>query len=194
MARRPRLGIKADRKKKTWTSASLSTGLLVLTFALFLILFISLLLLKYVVGRGNGFSLLSRNPYTWVYGPTALLIIITSMWRQIDYHCKALRPWEELQKGPAPADRTLLLDLVSPLQVVSFFNAVTKSHFPVVVTISGFLILKLITIASTALLDIAIVGVGPIDATLQYTSQINNATIYNSDRKALPLFHLLYHI
>jgi Protein of unknown function (DUF3433) len=182
MARRPRVGVKADRRHKRWMPASLSTASLALTFALFLSLLVSLLLLKYAVNSGNGFVLLSRNPYTWVYGPTALLVIITSIWRQIDYHCKALRPWEELQKGPAPADRTLLLDLVSPLQVVSFFNAVTKRHLPVVVTISGFVILKLITIASTGLLDIATVGVGPIDATLQYTSQINNATIYNYDR------------
>jgi Protein of unknown function (DUF3433) len=187
MARRPRLGIQADQREKRWTPASLSTLSLALTFALFLSLLISLSLLKYGVNRGNGFVLLSRNPYTWVYGPTALLIIITSIWRQVDYHCKALRPWEELQKGPAPADRTLLLDLVSPLQVVSFFNAVTKSHFPVGVTISGFLILKLITIASTGLLDVATIGVGPIDAILQYTSQINNATIYNGYQKGLPI-------
>jgi Protein of unknown function (DUF3433) len=187
MARRPRVGVKADRRQKRWMPASLSTVSLALTFALFLSLLISLLLLKYAVNSGNGFVLLSRNPYTWVYGPTALLIIITSIWRQIDYHCKALRPWEELQKGPAPADRTLLLDLVSPLQVVSFFNSVTKSHFPVVVTISGFVILKMITIASTGLLDIATVGVGPIDATLQYTSQINNATLYSGYGRGYPI-------
>jgi Protein of unknown function (DUF3433) len=137
MARQPRLGIKANRREKRWTPASLSTLSLALTFALFVSLLISLLLLKYAVNRGNGFVLLSRNPYTWVYGPTALLVIVTSIWRQVDYHCKALRPWEGLQKGPAPAERTLLLDLVSPLQPVSFFNAVTKSHLPVVVTISG---------------------------------------------------------
>lgn len=164
MAFRTRIGIKAGRPEKRWTPASLSTPSLAVAFALFLSLLIGLLLVKYVVNHGSGFVLLSRNPYTWVYGPTALLVIITSLWRQVDYHCKALRPWSELQKAPADADRTLLLDLVSPFQLVSVVNAATKRHNFVALTITGFLIVKSVTIASTGLLDLATAVVGPIDA------------------------------
>jgi Protein of unknown function (DUF3433) len=188
MAFQTKIGIKAGRTEKRtekrWTPASPSTPSLAVAFALFLSLLIGLLLLRYIVNHGSGLFLLSRNPYTWVYGPTALLVIVTSFWRQVDYHCKALRPWSELQEGPADADRTLLLDLVSPFQLVSLFNAATKRHYSVTLTITGFLILKVVTIASTGLLDLATVAVGPIDVRLQYTNQTNNATIYGGIRRS----------
>ena len=39
----------------------------------------------------------------------------------------------------------------------------------------------------TGLLNVATIGVGPTNAILHYTSQINNATIYNGYQKGLPI-------
>lgn len=31
--------------------------------------------------------------YLWTYGPTALLVVVTVLWRQVDYVVKHLQPW-----------------------------------------------------------------------------------------------------
>jgi hypothetical protein len=58
----------------------------------------------------NGFALISTNHYSWTYGPTAVLVLVVAVWRQVDYHCKALAPWRALQRGGARAADSLLLD------------------------------------------------------------------------------------
>ncbi|MBA7489607.1 hypothetical protein ES702_00141 [subsurface metagenome] len=93
----------------------------------------------------------SSLSYFWVYGPTAFFIILTALWRQVDYASKCIQPWAEMAKGPAPASRSLLLDYVTPLLVKSLWKAIWYRHFNVAATISVFVLIKLITILSTGL-------------------------------------------
>lgn len=51
-------------------------------------------------------------------------------------------PWEELKTGPSPADKTLLLDYISPILPVGFWIAIRNRHWAVVMSMLGqFLIL-----------------------------------------------------
>ena len=128
----------------------------------------------------NGFALISTNHYSWTYGPTAVLVLVVSVWRQVDYHCKALAPWRALQQGGARAADSLLLDYVSPFLPIALYRALSKRHWTISATISGFILLKLITIASTGLLSLAptkitlpksrLVGVTQLDGLLVNTS------------------------
>ncbi|KAL2421635.1 hypothetical protein ABEF95_007855 [Exophiala dermatitidis] len=149
----------------------LRTGFLVLTLLLFGALVSALLLLLFLSRKEDGLALLTTNHFSWTYGPTAVLIFIVAIWRQIDFHCKALTPWSELRQGNAQASKSILLDYISPLQVVSFYTALRNKHIAVVASISGFFCLKLITLASTGLL---------FPATASLPSQAINLTVQTS--------------
>lgn len=126
-----------------WIPFWLSKIVLICFLLLFASLLISLLLVWYSNVQRNGFYVApATSPYTWTYGPTAVLVIVISMWRMVDFHCKSLTPWDELRRGPIGASRSLLLDYLSPFQLSSLMKALLKGHIAVVSTILGFIILK----------------------------------------------------
>ncbi|RBR26781.1 uncharacterized protein FIESC28_00362 [Fusarium coffeatum] len=124
--------------------------------AVFLLVFIicatSLIILNSVITSRNGLSLtISSSPYSWTYGPTAILIVVLSFWRRIDYYYKVRQPWHELLAGPSSSKNSLLLDYISSFQVVSLWQAVRRRHFPVAASIGGFFLIKFIILISTTL-------------------------------------------
>jgi hypothetical protein len=137
---------------KHWNPIWLSRASLFAFAALYGLLALALILLWYFSDRVHGFPLLITNHYAWTYGPTAVLVIIVSLWRQVDFWCKGLLPWHKLKQGDAPADISLALDHISPILPTVFYRAVRFRHTPVIITVIGFALLKGITIASTALL------------------------------------------
>lgn len=111
--------------------------------ALFLALVVTLVLLWHFSNTFNGFHLSSSvTYYAWTYAPVAFMIVVVSLWRQVDYYLKLLAPWDELRKGPVSASHSLLVDYVSPLNVVSFLSAFKRGYIPVVMSIIVFFSLK----------------------------------------------------
>jgi hypothetical protein len=130
---------------RLWTPIWLCKAPLIGFTILNIAFLVVLLILWYVSKKENGLPISpSTNHYVWTYGPTAVLVTVVAFWRQVDYYCKALLPWKEMQQGYADASRTLLLDYLSPFQVVAFWKALHQGHVVIVVTIAGFWILKLI--------------------------------------------------
>ncbi|KAI6093218.1 hypothetical protein F4821DRAFT_266644 [Hypoxylon rubiginosum] len=142
--------------QKFWTSAWIYKSTLLGFFMLFTCLWIALILLMHYNNQQNGFSLaLSSSHYTWTYGPTVILTIVISLWRQVDYHCKSSQPWSEMKRGPAIPSKT----------PTSLWRALKNRHFAVVLSILGFMILQGIIVASTTLLNpssTSLTGVFPI--------------------------------
>ncbi|KAF5554140.1 hypothetical protein FMEXI_2124 [Fusarium mexicanum] len=130
----------------------LSKYALVIFALIFAALAASLITLKCVSDTKDGFPLhFSSNEYSWTYGPTAVLIIVLSFWRRVDYYYKAAEPWRELQSGPVLGSRSLLLDYVSPFQLQSVYRAFKFRHYRVFATIISFFLLKSIILVSTTL-------------------------------------------
>ncbi|KAJ4138426.1 hypothetical protein NW768_002257 [Fusarium equiseti] len=124
--------------------------------AIFLLVFVlcatSLIILDSVITSRNGLALtISSSSYSWTYGPTAILIVVLSFWRRIDYYYKVREPWHELLAGPSPSKNALLLDYITSFQVVSITEAVKRRHFPVAASIGGFFLIKFIILISTTL-------------------------------------------
>lgn len=139
--------LEQSAKKSTWLS-----GLSLLLFALLVgILASTLIIVWYFDTKENGFTVVINNRYSLTYGPTAILVSVVAIWRQVDYHFKAATPWVVLHQGRASGKNSVLLDYVSPILATSFWRALRNRHFGIAVTISGFLLLKLITLASTGL-------------------------------------------
>lgn len=104
---------------------------------------VSLVVLHYVIRAQDGLPLkISSSQYSWTYGPTAVLVIILSLWRRIDYYYKSTQPWTELQSGPVSASKSLLLDYISPFQLQSMYRALKVGHYRVFATIFSFFLLK----------------------------------------------------
>ncbi|KAF5630113.1 hypothetical protein F52700_7471 [Fusarium sp. NRRL 52700] len=159
-----------------------------LIFALvFVTLAASLIALKCVSDSRDGFPLnFSSSEYSWTYGPTAVLIIVLSFWRRVDYYYKATQPWRELQSGPVIGSKSLLLDYVSPLQVQSVYRAFKYGHYRVFATILSFFLLKGIILVSTTLFVVQHPShAEPVDIT--YENTFDAASIWASFD--LPLFY-----
>ena len=83
-----------------------STSALVLLLFIFLSCAASLIAVDRVIASQDGLPLsVSSNPYSWTYGPTAILIVILSLWRRLDYHFKLREPWRELLAGPLSGEK-----------------------------------------------------------------------------------------
>ena len=130
--------------------------LVLLVFAvLFLLFFMSLQIIwSWSQGHQGIATSDDSKHYLWTFGPTAILVFVTVGWRQVDYAAKSLQPWAEMAKGPATADKSLLLDYVTPFQAVALTRAVRNRHFMVASTITVFFLLKVLTIVSTGLFSL----------------------------------------
>ena len=62
----------------------LCAGTLLFTTLLFLFLGVTLLLVWHYDIAQDGFTLVTNNRYSWTYGPTAILVFVVAIWRQID--------------------------------------------------------------------------------------------------------------
>lgn len=139
-------------KKATRAPFWLSMAALVGFGLVFVACAASLVTIDRVVAAQDGLRLtLSSSSLSWTYGPTAFLVIILSFWRRIDYYYKSLQPWLELRAGPASANRSVLLDYISPFQGISVMQAMKNRHYSVAATIFSFFLLKLLILISTTL-------------------------------------------
>jgi Protein of unknown function (DUF3433) len=83
-----------------WSPKWLHRRTLLVFMALFAAFDASLIALWRSNKAQNGFRLtLSSNHYAWTYGPTAVLVVVLGLWRQVDYYCKILQPWQEMRRG-----------------------------------------------------------------------------------------------
>ncbi|KIW14529.1 hypothetical protein PV08_07313 [Exophiala spinifera] len=162
-----------------WNSLWLSTTVLSAVTGLYALLIVVLLFIWNYINRNAGIPLITSDHYSWTYGPTALLVIVVAVWRQVDYHCKAIAPWATLSQEPLKGSSNILLDYVSPIQVFSLYKSVSGKHHTVTAGILGFILLKLIVVLSTGLFVAAPKLILQADVDLvQYTTF--NGSLFNS--------------
>ncbi|KAM0431010.1 hypothetical protein ACHAPT_005647 [Fusarium lateritium] len=140
-------------RQHMWTPMWLSKTVLLIFALAFVCMMLATGLLYHFSKANNGISTQKEtNHYGWKYGPTALLVVVGALWKQVDHHNKMLVPWKELQQGPAPADKSLLLDYVSPLVPNALWKAIKNRHWAVALSIAGHLLILGTTVFSTGLL------------------------------------------
>ncbi|KIY03779.1 uncharacterized protein Z520_00470 [Fonsecaea multimorphosa CBS 102226] len=125
-------------------------GLFALVFAGFLI---ALILLWHFDEQNDGFHIdQGTNHYAWAYTPTVIVVVVVAAWRMVDHHSKLAMPYDALQDGPIKPSESLLVDYISNFQLVSLLEAFKNSHFAVIASITGFMLLKVVTVFATGLL------------------------------------------
>ncbi|PIA94427.1 hypothetical protein CB0940_08954 [Cercospora beticola] len=180
-----------------WSSFWLRKTTLISFAALFVALAASLIILWLANRSQDGFQVsYIQNHYAWTYGPTAVMVIVVSLWRQVDYYCKILQPWKELQRGPATAERSLLLDYIGPINLATLIQALRSMRWPVFCSVAGFTLLKLMALLSTGLLVLSPVTTSH-GVSVQMTNTFNASEMWrpfydiSSNFGATPVFQYL---
>ena len=70
-------------------------------------------------------------------------------------------PWIRLSKGPAKAEKTLLLDYLNMLQPVAVVRGVQNRDFAVACTSAVTLLLRILIVLSTGLITLSLVTGAP---------------------------------
>ena len=152
-----------NEKRTGWHSSSgslwLSEVALCLFGALMIAMISALILLYHLSNSENGFSVgTTSNPYTWRYGPVAVLTIVAALWHQVDYQCKIAAPWLHMQTSVSTARKSMLLDYVSPWLPVAIFRAIMGKDWQVAAGGSAYGLLKIVILLSTGLLAVQEAG------------------------------------
>ncbi|KAH6603635.1 hypothetical protein Trco_008410 [Trichoderma cornu-damae] len=136
-----------------WEPIWLSRAALVAFSIAFLLMLLATALLYRFSELYNGIGVQREaNHYAWKYGPTAVLVVVGALWRQVDFANKILAPWEELGMGSSSAEKTLLLDYISPLLPIGLWMAIKNGHWAVAMSTIGQLLILGTTVFSTGLL------------------------------------------
>ncbi|KAI1120749.1 hypothetical protein F5Y10DRAFT_289328 [Nemania abortiva] len=139
--------------ERLWISPWLRKVTLVTFAGAFTAMWATLIILWRYTLQKDGFAItLSTNHYSWTYGPTAILTVISTLWRRVDYHCKLTQPWKEMKRGPVDSSKSLLLDYISPIQVTTFYKAVRNRHWETTLSVLVYALLKVAMLLSTGLL------------------------------------------
>ncbi|TRX91062.1 hypothetical protein FHL15_008044 [Xylaria flabelliformis] len=137
---------------KMWNSIWLQTSVLASFIVLFIALFLVTIILYHFSEANYGLSTQSAaRELGWRYGPTAFLTIILSLWVQVDYSNKILTPWREMRQGQTTADRSVLLEYISPFMMVVLWRSIRQRYWVVTASITGILLIQLATVFSTGL-------------------------------------------
>lgn len=87
-------------------------------------------------------------------------------------------PWSALQRTPQRCEKSLFLDYVDPMNVVSLVQSFRRSHMFVTVAIAAALTVQLMVVLSSGLFEAITVTVvyddGSVTATELFTGDYNN--------------------
>ena len=173
--------VSAEIRRRHWRPLSLRIWWLIFLFLFFTVLWTSLLIVWHFSRKEDGLRLtITSNHLAWKYGPTAILVIFVSFWRQVDYHCKSLQPWQNMIEGYASASNSMLLDYLWPLQLESWWVSIRNGHWRVAVSTTGFMILKFVMLVSTALI-IATDTTLSNNVPIQFTKALSDVPFPNID-------------
>ncbi len=151
-----------------WTPIWLKQPTIILFAILFALLVLALALLWHFDRVNDGFHVADgMNHYAWAYAPTVIAVVVVASWRLVDYHAKLAMPFDALQDGPLKPSESLFVDYLSKFQLVALYEAIKRNHFAVITTVTGFVLLKIVTVFSTGLLVLLPTQVTQKDALIQ---------------------------
>ncbi|KAL5360844.1 hypothetical protein BJX96DRAFT_184846 [Aspergillus floccosus] len=152
--------LKEDRgsSPRLWTPFFLQRPVMLSFLLLFVAILCSLVALyKYTQREHRSLGIEtdgSRYYYLWTYGPTAVFMILTAGWTQVEYRAAQLMPWVLMLRGRTPASESIFLDYLSNWNVVSLYRSLRQGHYLVALCVTGSLLLNGLTVFSTGLFEL----------------------------------------
>ncbi|KAE8337371.1 hypothetical protein BDV24DRAFT_154440 [Aspergillus arachidicola] len=105
------------------------------------------------VNYGIASSVEGRH-YLWTYGPTAILTVVAAFWSRVEFQVKQHAPWQSMQGKPEVAEKSILLDYITPLHPFTVIKAFKNRHFAVAAGATSSMLLTLLIIFSTGLFSL----------------------------------------
>lgn len=131
--------------KKMWTAFWIRPTVLWVLAVTYLVCVAALVILRHYSLVGNGFFISeATSHYLWTYGPTFFIVLVASLWRQVDMHCRTVAPWVELQRGDNVAPGVLQDDYISPMPHSIVYIAIKKRRWPIVISTIGQVLFKVL--------------------------------------------------
>ncbi|OJD34187.1 uncharacterized protein BKCO1_2500098 [Diplodia corticola] len=146
--------------RNLWSPFCLRRLALSLFACVYLKVAIALSLLAWYSSKHQGICRVHpTDHYFWQYAPTAAFTLMSTLWAQVDYRARLMMPWILMAHEAQIADRSVLLDYISPNIVTALAKSVKGQDFQVALALSGTLLNKLLIIVSTGLFTYASVNV-----------------------------------
>lgn len=81
----------------------------------------------------------------------AVFTTIAAFWAQIEYRSKQMTPWVLMAQEPQSVQKSLLLDYIDPMNIVSLYTSFRNHHWVVMSALAGTFLIQLITVLSSGL-------------------------------------------
>ncbi|KXG47473.1 Protein of unknown function DUF3433 [Penicillium griseofulvum] len=175
-----------------WRPCYLRRGVLLVFAIIFCIIIAALETLNQISQAHNGIASSNKSRhYFWTYGPTAILTIVASFWSRVEFQAKQSAPWYSLLHGPEQAEKNVLLDYISEMQMISIWRALKNKHFIVASGVASSILLRLLVIFSTGLFSLQQVQVQKSNVPIQMHSNFNieNSTLYGFGLQAYDILN-----
>ncbi|KAJ8116976.1 hypothetical protein ONZ43_g4313 [Nemania bipapillata] len=178
--------------KHEWRPLYLRRWLLLSCSLLCVSLIVAVELLSWYSTKNNGLAeSTNRIHYLWTYGPTAILTVIGAMWTRTDYQAKITAPWNRLARGPAAAEKTLLLDYIDPLPPVSIVKATKNGDFGVAAAATIALLWSLVIAFSASLISLSPTDGRQETVPVELTTTFKNDSAALEDSRSLSYYNML---
>ncbi|KAL3460985.1 hypothetical protein BJX64DRAFT_289737 [Aspergillus heterothallicus] len=106
---------------------------------------------------GIASSVKSRH-YAWTYAPTAIFTVAALLWARVAFQAKQHAPWQAM-RVPVEADKSVLLDYISPFQPVAIWKSMRNQHYMVAAASTCSILFSLIIVFSTGLFTLKQIAV-----------------------------------
>ncbi|KAF3020915.1 hypothetical protein E8E14_001823 [Neopestalotiopsis sp. 37M] len=178
-----------------WRPSYLRRRVLSIFCFTFAVVLLALELLLGISQTNNGIATGRHSEhYAWTYGPTAFLTILAAAFSRVEYQNKLIAPWARLAKGSPQADKTLLLDYVSPVQLWTVYTSCANRDFAVAASTIVSLLIKILIVLSTGLITLSAtrINVNSIPVDVQSKFIDDNAQLLSAN--SLPYYMMEYSI
>jgi Na+/H+-dicarboxylate symporter len=80
-----------------------------------------------------------------------VVFLLLALWSRVDFTARLLQPWANMKNGPASAERSVFLDLITPIWPAAFVKSFKTGSLVPILTISGAAILNVVVSQSNSL-------------------------------------------
>ncbi|SPO01515.1 uncharacterized protein DNG_04188 [Cephalotrichum gorgonifer] len=138
----------------------------------------------------GGLGIPGNSRYVWQYAGTAVVTLTMALWSRVEYQAKATAPWIRLSRGPADADRTLLLDYVSDFQPVAILKAFRYGDYLVASISLVSVLLRVLVVIATAMISPSLLGVVSPETSVTLRNAFMDSSERLLDVGSMPHFYM----
>jgi hypothetical protein len=100
----------------------------------------------------------SRYRYTWLFGPTLLLVLVATLFNTLDFEIEKIHPFQRLRRPAATAKSSILHNPLSKLTLVVLWDAFRFKDFTLGVTACAVMLAPFLPIVVSGLYTIQNIG------------------------------------